>query len=158
MRFSARADDPEMSIAASALESMLVKRWIARFAEWERTRHLYSQEWQEAGEVSETFAFVTPDELDELTEEIRKLFCRYEDRIDDPARRPEGSRPVEMVAFAFPFDLADPSKRLRSSRAGLEAEEVPAEEDPPEEDPADDGASPEPGALTEEATPGEPAT
>ncbi len=115
MRFSPKADDPEMAIAASALESLLLKRWMDRYGEWERTRHLYSSEWQEASEVSETFAYVTPEELTDLTAEILALIRRFESRITEPATRPDGSRPIEMVMFAFPFDVLgmgrDPSRR-----------------------------------------------
>ncbi len=108
IRITAKADDPEMSIAALALESLLVKRWMERFGEWERTRSHYAPEWQEAGNISETVTYMTPEELTGLMTEVFALFSRYDARLANPAARPEGSRPIEMVAFAFPFDLAGP--------------------------------------------------
>jgi DNA-binding transcriptional ArsR family regulator len=131
MRITAKADDPEMSIAALALESLLVKRWMERFGEWERTRSHYAPEWQEAGNISETVAYMTPDELTGLMSEVFALFCRYDARLANPAARPEGSRPIEMVAFAFPFDLAGPGhdasrRRLPPGRASSERGESPA--------------------------------
>jgi len=118
MRFSPKAEDPEMAIAASALESLLLKRWMDRFSDWERTRHLYPIEWQEASDVSETVAYLTPDELKGLTTEIQAIFRRYESRITDAATRPEGSRPIEMVTFAFPFDLLDRGEGSSRGRPG----------------------------------------
>ena len=42
-----------------------------------------------------------PKELRALDGELTELLTRHRDRVADPARRPEGSRPVEMLVFAY---------------------------------------------------------
>ena len=51
--------------------------------------------------ASQFLLHVTPDELRSLDGELTELLTRHRDRVADPARRPEGSRPVEMLVFAY---------------------------------------------------------
>ena len=48
--------------------------------------------------------YVTPAEMKELNDELLAILFRYRDRIADPSKRPEGSRPLEHVAFYYPVD------------------------------------------------------
>jgi hypothetical protein len=50
--------------------------------------------------------WLTLDELREVNAEVTAIIRRYEDRIADPDRRPEGSTLVEMVAWAVPVEVA----------------------------------------------------
>jgi predicted transcriptional regulator len=103
VRFSAASGDPEMGAASIALEGLLVQRWIERFSQWQRARSHYPDEWQAAAMVDEFLVHVTPAELHALQTEVLALVDRYHARNTDPSLRPEGSRPVEIVAFGYPY-------------------------------------------------------
>jgi predicted transcriptional regulator len=104
MRFATSDnDDADLTVAATALENLLVRIWFDRFEAWERVRHTYSEDWRRASDVTEMLVYVTPDELIQLAEERNALFERYKDRSTDPAARPAGAEPVEVISFAFPL-------------------------------------------------------
>jgi len=62
--------------------------------------------WDEASTTSRSPMHLTRQELAELTTALDRLMSFYRervgDRLRDPAARPEGSRPVEVVLFAVP--------------------------------------------------------
>jgi predicted transcriptional regulator len=101
--FSSSSGDPEMGAASSALEHLLLERWFGRFEQWLRTRASFPQEWQEAAMTGEFLVHLTPDELNEIQEEMFAVIRRFHERNADPSLRPEGSRAVEIVAFGYPF-------------------------------------------------------
>lgn len=45
---------------------------------------------------------VTATELRELTQEVNALLAQYDERVTDPARRPPGSRPVQIIQMVVP--------------------------------------------------------
>jgi hypothetical protein len=53
--------------------------------------------------VDEFLVHVTPAELHALQTEVLALVDRYHARNTHPSLRPEGSRPVEIVAFGYPY-------------------------------------------------------
>ncbi|HEV8064360.1 MAG TPA: helix-turn-helix domain-containing protein [Acidimicrobiales bacterium] len=97
------SDNTDLTVAATALENLLVRIWFDRFEAWERVRHTYSEEWRRASDIRESLIYVTPDELAELAEAQSALVARYNARTYDPSTRPEGAEPVELVSFAFPL-------------------------------------------------------
>ncbi len=103
MRFSDVQDSPETAVAAGQLSRVLVDRYLARYQASQRLRHTYPREWQEVTGQSEFLLFVTTDELRAIDEEIEGVLRRHGDRLADPALRPAGSRPIEVLLFAFPF-------------------------------------------------------
>jgi hypothetical protein len=53
----------------------------------------------------ETILWVTPDELETVTQEVLAIFNRFLDRISDASIRAEGSLPVEVLMFTYPVRL-----------------------------------------------------
>ncbi len=104
IRFSSIGGDAEMSAASTALENLLVERWVARFADWQRVRSSYPENWQAAAIASEFLVHLTPEELAELHTELLQLFNRFEARNADASLRPEGSSFVEIVVFGHPIE------------------------------------------------------
>src|SRR5487761_784900 len=101
--------DSQAALAAGELSRLWFERWI------DRTRRVLGsppQEpgWDEASGWSNRNVFLTPDETATLRDEMRRMLGRYEDRLTDPALRPEGSLPVEWTVFAAPVqsELPDP--------------------------------------------------
>jgi predicted ArsR family transcriptional regulator len=103
VRFSAAAGDPEMGAASTALEGLLLQRWLGRFSRWQQTRAHFSAEWQEAAGTSEMLLHLTPAELAEIQEHMLSVLERYRGRNTDPSLRPAESRPVEVVTIGYPF-------------------------------------------------------
>jgi Helix-turn-helix domain len=128
MMVTTEQPDPQAALAAGELSRLYLERWI------ERARRLYGSRdvvpgWEQASGWSGSHVFLTPAETQSLREQMRKILTRYEDRLADPALRPEGALPVEWTIFAAPVpELA------QLVEAG------PGQEDPgasPSSDPAD---------------------
>ena len=107
MRFTDLHDDAETTLAARALDRMLRDRYFTRLQEFYDTRSSYPRRWQEVTGGSEFVLHVSPDELRALDEQITGLLLGYRDRITDPALRPAGSLPVEVLLFAYPIRPPD---------------------------------------------------
>ncbi|HEU4658292.1 MAG TPA: winged helix-turn-helix domain-containing protein [Capillimicrobium sp.] len=96
------ASDDETAIAAAGLERVLRDRHLARAAAALDTRAALPREWQSLTGLSQFMLHVTPEELREVQEELLALLLRYHDRLVDPAKRPDGSHPVEVLTLAYP--------------------------------------------------------
>jgi len=101
--FSDVHDDPETAVAARALDQMLRARFFAHLQEFYDNRGSYPREWQEATGGSEFVLHITPDELRSLDRQISEILRAYEVRLADPALRPSGSLPVEVLLFGYPL-------------------------------------------------------
>jgi DNA-binding Lrp family transcriptional regulator len=105
MKFSDLHDDPETAVAARALDQMLRDRFFAHLQAFYDNRSSYPREWQEVTGGSEFILHITPAELRALDEQITELLRSYSDRLEDPAKRPPGSLPVEVLLFGYPLRL-----------------------------------------------------
>jgi Helix-turn-helix domain len=104
---SSDLDSEQARVAAGALEQVWYDRSFARIREAFVNRR-WSPEWEEAAGSSQTLAFLTADELRTVRDEINAIVVRHlDERRVDPAQRPAGALPVEIVYFAYPRqDLA----------------------------------------------------
>jgi hypothetical protein len=66
--------------------------------------------WEDSVMATNAITWLTAEELDRLAEEVMALFTRYRGRFEDPAKRPEGSRPVRLLALATPDDSLRPNE------------------------------------------------
>ena len=67
--------------------------------------------WRTVVSQNEAISWVTPEEAGEIEEELLSLMQRYA-RRHDPAQRPPGARPVELIALMHPFDPPDDVDRM----------------------------------------------
>ena len=104
---SADLESEQAHVAAGALEQVWYDRWYSRVREAFNAR-AWSPEWEGASGSSQTLAFLTPDELRGMRDEINAIVTRHlDERRVDPAKRPAGALPVEIVSFLYPrLDLA----------------------------------------------------
>jgi predicted transcriptional regulator len=98
---TAHQQDPQAALAADELARVWLERWIVR------ARRVFGSRpelpgWEGASGWSNRHVFLTPEEALGLRDEMRKALYRYEDRLTDPALRPEGAVPVEWTIFAAP--------------------------------------------------------
>jgi hypothetical protein len=106
---SSELDSEQAQVAAGALEQVWHDRLLARIRDVFANRR-WSPEWEDAAGSSTTMAFLTPEELRTVQDEISTILARHwDERRRDPAQRPAGALPVEIVSFAYPRqDLAAP--------------------------------------------------
>jgi Helix-turn-helix domain len=104
---SADLKSEQAQVAVGALEQVWSDRWYTRFRDAFTTR-AWSPEWEDASGTSQTLTFLTPEELRAVRDEIGAIISRHlDERRIDPAKRPAGALPVEIVNFAYPRqDLA----------------------------------------------------
>ena len=122
MQFSSVHADPETEMAAVALV-----RQFARYQTWLETNQNFPREWRDAAGSSESIIYLTARELDELSEEVLALVLpRFRERLTDPARRPPGAVPVEILMLAYPISLPPPGDVPPDEAAG----DDPADGDP----------------------------
>jgi hypothetical protein len=101
LRITRQQPDPQAALAADELGRVMLDRWLAR------ARQVFGSDrrvpgWDHATGWSRSHVFLTPEETESLTQEMRRLLNRYEARYNDPARRPAGALPVEWAIFAAP--------------------------------------------------------
>jgi DNA-binding transcriptional ArsR family regulator len=95
-------DEGELAAAGTALSEMMFRREIDERRAYQARFGSEPAEWQDAAFSSQSLAWLTVEELTALSGEIYRLFVRHIDRITDPAKRPEGARPVRLVGWASP--------------------------------------------------------
>jgi hypothetical protein len=75
---------------------------------------------------NEEILYVTPEEAQELGQDIFRLLRRFDDRVDHPERRPAGAMPIETLHLAYPL------LHLASSPASGEPQPATEQPEPPE--------------------------
>jgi DNA-binding transcriptional ArsR family regulator len=104
--FNNTHDDPAAELAANVLSRLVHERQLDRYRAWVESRASYPRAWRDAADASEYLFYLTPSELAELSREIAELVLpKFSGRLTDPAQRPAGSAPVEMLLFTFPLQL-----------------------------------------------------
>lgn len=100
----AAAHDPETQIAGDAVLRLSRERAFARYQRWQETKVGYPREWHEAADDSDYLTYVTPEELEQLNQELHAVLERFWDRLADPAKRPPGALPVETLLLSYPIE------------------------------------------------------
>jgi predicted ArsR family transcriptional regulator len=95
--------DETRSRAASELERVFIQHEMAKLMRWERSSHTYPDAWRRAALRTGAQTWLTDAELAELAEQISELMFTFRDRLQDPSKRPEGSRPVRLFAVGYPL-------------------------------------------------------
>jgi DNA-binding transcriptional ArsR family regulator len=101
-RFVSTPDDPEAAAAGDALVQLLLDRAVQQSREYLLIRHTYPSDWQDSAFYSGSLAYLTPQEMAELSAEVVELFSRHAERVDRH-ERPEGALPVHLTAFGHPL-------------------------------------------------------
>lgn len=89
--------DDEGAMAAVALSDVAIDDLAGHLKSWFRRRSREQPEWVEATGFTEAVAYVTPDELADLTRDLRELARRFDERARDPSTRPPGARAARIV-------------------------------------------------------------
>jgi DNA-binding transcriptional ArsR family regulator len=104
MRFTDVQEDADAAMAAGALARVVQERWLSRArAGMEQRSHL-PEEWRAVTGSDQMTLYVTPEEMKAINDQLIELLASYRERIADPSKRPEGSRPIEHISFYYPVD------------------------------------------------------
>ena len=98
-------EDPETALAAGVLGRVVTERSLERARVGMEQRHALPDEWRAVTGTDQFTLYVTPEEMKQFNEQLLAMFDPYRERIADPAKRPEGSRPIEHVSFYYAADV-----------------------------------------------------
>lgn len=93
----------EAAAAGEMLSRVVVERYFESAIEWLERQPAEDAEWADAALFGDLIAYMTPAELHEFEGKVRVLIEPYLKRLEDPSPPPEGSRPVSLIALAFPL-------------------------------------------------------
>jgi DNA-binding transcriptional ArsR family regulator len=99
--------DDETGIAARELERIYLDRYLARLRATLELLPSFPTPWRETAGATQSVFYLTVEEATELRDEVLALGERFRPRLPDPALRPAGARPVELLAFLYPRQVAD---------------------------------------------------
>jgi hypothetical protein len=95
--FSWDNDDP----AGRVMSMIAYDEWFEHVRRFQEHRDEYPADVQAASGAAEIVLFASPNEVMELTRKISDLYEPFKERID-PALRPPGAVPMEMLVFTHP--------------------------------------------------------
>lgn len=96
-------DDAATASTARTLNEFWLDRVLQRARQILTSADELPEGWRGAEEASQTFSFLTADEVREVARRVNSEMDRYKGRHEDQSLRPPGSLPVEMVFLAYPL-------------------------------------------------------
>lgn len=90
------ATDDETRLAAQAASIAFLDYQFAMIKDRSLRSQATPAEWQAVTGIDNTHDFLTPAEVGEFRQEVRALMDRFRERRDDPAKRPEDARSVNL--------------------------------------------------------------
>jgi predicted ArsR family transcriptional regulator len=101
------SDDPELAAAATTLDRTVLDRYHHSASAWLDRRSSEPAAWRQAGQSSDYLVHLTAAETRELIQRMAVLIEEFMNRNDDPALRPEGSRPVHLIQLVVPHGTVE---------------------------------------------------
>jgi DNA-binding transcriptional ArsR family regulator len=108
--FTTHSDDsPARRQAGRMLGNRVIERDERLLADFIAAEDSLDVEWRNAGQLASVTVYATPDEVAELTRDVREVVDRL--KRSDPADRPAGSRRVHVVFRTVPRVQGKSTKR-----------------------------------------------
>jgi predicted ArsR family transcriptional regulator len=101
--FETALNDPESAAAGEVLEANVHEHNYRRLREWWSLRRSYPAKWRRAAFSSNSTVYLTAEETNQLSEDIKELVARYRAGGAEKGQRAPGALPVRFVAFAHPL-------------------------------------------------------
>ena len=101
--------DPAVSLAAAALLEVFTERWLNRVQQYSVHQAEYPDEVRSVSGASQFILYGTEAEVYQVQTELLQIMMRFAERISDPASRPEGAKPYEIIVATHPFDVVVPA-------------------------------------------------
>lgn len=96
------AEAPEQRAVSRALGDVVYGEWLENIRRYRATSDLYPADIQEISGGSEIVLYATPAEVADVQRQIEAVLAPFKQRVTDPAARPAGHAPVEMIVFTHP--------------------------------------------------------
>lgn len=99
--------ETELAYAGDAATDVILERELAAYRNYRATRREQPEAWQDAAFLTQSWDWLTAEELAAFQADFRALFERHLAAHDgvaraDPANRPPGTRMVRLVTWAVP--------------------------------------------------------
>lgn len=94
--------DSDTGAAGRELTEALLARELERLRASREAADQQPPEWRRVGTVTQAATWLTAQEATELSARIEELMLSYNERVADPASRPEGARLVSLVGWLAP--------------------------------------------------------
>ena len=104
------SDDPAVEQAARALSTAVIERFIGHIRAFELARPGFPEDVRAVTGTHQSIVFATPAEMARLREQLSALLTPYLNRAD-PAQRPPGYQPFELVTFIHVLKSAQTGDR-----------------------------------------------
>jgi DNA-binding transcriptional ArsR family regulator len=101
--WGARGPSRESEEAGAMLSRVVVERYFEEAVKWLERHTSEPEEWAEAAVLGDSILYLTAEELVEFDAKVRDLVAPYMERLEDPSRRPQGSRAVNFIRLSFPL-------------------------------------------------------
>ncbi|HEY1853922.1 MAG TPA: helix-turn-helix domain-containing protein [Solirubrobacterales bacterium] len=101
--WSEAGEEEDRAEATAMLSRVVIERYFEQALGWLERRRSEPREWAEISNLGDRVLYATPAELEELEEQISDLLDPFIERLEDPSRRPEGARAVNLVQLTFPL-------------------------------------------------------
>jgi DNA-binding transcriptional ArsR family regulator len=102
--WESHSDDPEQQAAVDTLEAVVMAGHYERAQRWLSRQGTVSPEWRRVTGPSDDLLYITADELAALKRRWDDLVADLRPRHADPALRPPGARPVNIIQFVMTLD------------------------------------------------------
>jgi DNA-binding transcriptional ArsR family regulator len=93
-------DDRSSVRAVAEIAVVALDREVDRVRAWIERAGVEDPEWIDSSTITTASTWVTAAEFAELSSAIQRLTEPFEGRNEDPARRPEGARPVRILGVS----------------------------------------------------------
>jgi DNA-binding transcriptional ArsR family regulator len=103
-------DDAADPAAVAALSDLAIEREVQRLRAAIASSPRESHDWQRATQVHQSRLWLTSEEAAELGAAIGDLLHAYDDRLQEPASRPDGARLMASLAWVVPNGPADDNR------------------------------------------------
>jgi DNA-binding transcriptional ArsR family regulator len=97
-------DLPEMRAAADHLTGTILGFYMEMAQAWLRDRDQDTTEWRRVTGIGDMLLHVTPEEMAEVQRRVDEITEPFRVRQSDPSLRPVGSRPINFIEIAMPWE------------------------------------------------------
>lgn len=97
------AGDEDATTASGWLERDYIRQLADRAERWQNAADAWPAAWVDASGLSDTFVTVTPEQLQELHDQLEAVFDRFRHAGDGDPR----ARRVQVYSYAHPSDIDD---------------------------------------------------
>lgn len=95
--------DPDREEATAMLSRVVVEGYFEAALQWLERSRSEPREWTEVAGAGDRVLYATAAEIEELDRQIEALLDPFIARLEDPAARPPGSRPVNLIQLVLPI-------------------------------------------------------